>query len=834
MKPPSAEVARAWFDLLYPDLVGWLCLFELPSRQATYFEDRGAAASHAAAVAGEQNVYFTVGLFGERPASGRGTEAQIAGIPGVWADIDVQGTAHKAQNLPPTIEAAKEILATIELRPTALVHSGHGLQAYWLFKEFWRFESEEERGRAKQLLIRWQAMLRAIAQRRNWTIDPTADLVRVLRVPGTLNRKLAESIRLVRYRADGPRYCIDELEGILAATSAAAVPEPSPARPNEGEPANLLEAVEACGWLRRCRDSAATLPEPEWYQLLTLVARCREAEKHAHDLSRPYPKYTPTETAQKLLQAREKSPGPVTCEHVQGQLGFAGCRECRHRGKVKSPIQLGRADRAPWPDTPPPEAAPRRSGAAEQLDTQIEQAIARHDAAAIYALAPQLADLRPIEYQLLRNRLRREFNRDIRISDLDLEIRAQRLLKAAPAAARGGWSDRLRLKDGVPRPILANALCALREAPEWKGVLAFDDFAQVAIIRRAPPWGGAADDREWSDNDDRLTAEWLQEHSIYVPVEIAGQAAQTVALEHRVHPPREYLGALLWDATPRLRTWLIRYCGAEQGEYTMQVGYRWMISAVARIFQPGCKADCCLVLEGQQGIRKSTTLSILGGKWFTDEISEFGTKDAALQARGVWIIEIAELTGLSRAEIRAINAFMSRDTDRFRPPYGKHLITSPRSCVFAGTSNTSDYHRDETGGRRFWPVACPGPSLDIDALQVDRDQLWAEAMHNYRIGAPWWLVDREVVRTAADEIRGRYQSDPWDQQISLWIENRESVTIHQVLDECIQKPKPQWLQADANRVARSLRAAGWRRCRAAEPDSSGKRPWQYLNPAYMD
>ena len=124
---------------------------------------------------------------------------------------------------PPTIldaDAAKELLATIEIKPTVLVHSGHGLQAYWLFKEFWLFESEDDRKRAKSLVTRWQAMLRAAAQRREWTVDPTADLVRVLRVPGTLNRKLADAIKPVRFREDGQHCTVDAIEEILGAAPA--------------------------------------------------------------------------------------------------------------------------------------------------------------------------------------------------------------------------------------------------------------------------------------------------------------------------------------------------------------------------------------------------------------------------------------------------------------------------------------------------------------------------------------------------------------------------------------------------------------------------------------
>jgi predicted P-loop ATPase len=210
-----------------------------------------------------------------------------------------------------------------------------------------------------------------------------------------------------------------------------------------------------------------------------------------------------------------------------------------------------------------------------------------------------------------------------------------------------------------------------------------------------------------------------------VSVEIAGQAVQAVAKDRTFHPVCEYLDALSWDGIKRIDTWLSVYLGAEATDYTTAVGARWLMSAVARIYRPGVKADCCLILEGSQGLMKSMSLKTIAGPYFTDEIADLGSKDSAMQTRGVWIIEIAELDSMTRSEVGRIKAFMSRSTDRFRPPYGKRLIESPRQCVFAGSVNHSTYLRDETGGRRFWPVACT--RILIEDLARDRDQLWAES-----------------------------------------------------------------------------------------------------------
>jgi hypothetical protein len=323
-------------------------------------------------------------------------------------------------------------------------------------------------------------------------------------------------------------------------------------------------------------------------------------------------------------------------------------------------------------------------------------------------------------------------------------------------------------------PVLANAITALRLAPEWQGVLAYDEFRCNVVARKPTPWG-AFPKNGWTDQEDRLTAEWLQRQRIFVSVEVASQAVQTVAAQRSVHPVRDYLNSLKWDGAPRLDRWLSTYLGVEESNYSYAVGARWMLSAVARIYRPGAKADCCLILEGPQGIKKSTALRALAGEYFTDELADLGSKDAALQIRGVWIVEISELDSMVRSEIASIKAFMSRATDRFRPPFGKRVVECPRQCVFAGTVNHTEYLRDETGARRFWPVLCG--SIDIDTLARDRDQLWAEAKHRYSSGEKWWLDTSALIEIAAGEQAARYQGDPWEEVVGPWLEVRSSTSV---------------------------------------------------------
>jgi predicted P-loop ATPase len=380
---------------------------------------------------------------------------------------------------------------------------------------------------------------------------------------------------------------------------------------------------------------------------------------------------------------------------------------------------------------------------------------------------------------------------------------------------------------GTPKSLLANAITALRSAPEWAGVLGYNDFSLTVVAVGAAPWGSVSG--EWTDHEDRLTADWLQHQGINVGVEVAGQAVQVVGHDRQLHPVREYLDTLAWDGQKRIDNWLARYLGVEPSNYVCAVGSRWLISAVARIYRPGCKADCCLILEGPQGIQKSTALQALAGQWFTDQVAELGSKDASLQTRGVWVIELAELDAMTRTDVAKIKAFMSRGTDRFRPPYGKRVIESRRQCVFAGSVNHSTYLRDETGGRRFWPVLCH--SVDVDGITRDRNQLWGEARERFKSGAKWWLDTEYLVSEAEREQADRYEADAWDALILEWAAGRlaaghDSVSVGEVLELCIQKKADQWTRLDQMRVGRCLTQAKWERYRDRKRDME----WRYRPP----
>jgi putative DNA primase/helicase len=275
---------------------------------------------------------------------------------------------------------------------------------------------------------------------------------------------------------------------------------------------------------------------------------------------------------------------------------------------------------------------------------------------------------------------------------------ANRLIHETASSATDGlkWRDKLLFQSGRPVPNLANAITALEHAPEWSGVLAFDAFALETIARRARPWDEghlpSFTSHRWTDHDTLLAANWLQHQGINASGHVTHDAISTVAKATEFHPIRDYLNNLKWDGVSRIGKLATEYFGAADSIYASEAGLRFMISAVARAMLPGCKVDHVLILEGPQGSFKSTAASALAGDaWFTDELAELGSKDAALQLRGRWIIEMAELNALGKSDIQHIKAFLSRTTDRFRPPYGRVVEVVPRQCVFIGTTNAERY-----------------------------------------------------------------------------------------------------------------------------------------------
>lgn len=328
-----------------------------------------------------------------------------------------------------------------------------------------------------------------------------------------------------------------------------------------------------------------------------------------------------------------------------------------------------------------------------------------------------------------------------------------------------------------------NVLLALRNAPELLGIVGYNEFKSEAQFIASPPWRSVAIGAPWTDADDVQAAAWMQEQRIHVRGTTAIAACvAVVACDRPFHPVRDYLNSLSWDGTARADQWLQSYLGAiGPADYLRVVGRKWLISAVARVMQPGCQADHVLVLEGQQGLGKTAAARTLAkdADWFCPSLPDVHSKDAALQLAGRWIVELAELGGISRSEVEAVKAFISTTADVVRPPYGRRAIQMQRQSVFIATTNESSYLRDKTGNRRFWPVKVT--KLDREAFAADVNQLWAEAVVAYRVGEAWHLNETE--RALAEcEQQQRVQFSQVEEQVLEYLSNctDRDVTVRDV------------------------------------------------------
>lgn len=298
------------------------------------------------------------------------------------------------------------------------------------------------------------------------------------------------------------------------------------------------------------------------------------------------------------------------------------------------------------------------------------------------------------------------------------------------------WQETLDLAENGIRSTGANLATILRHEPAWKNVLRYNKMENAIEVSGGPV--PQSDPEVLPTN----VGHWFSNFSptdyrMRIPTPTVAECLLAISLENQFDPLREHLLALEWDGVKRIDTWLQDYLhcpkiveGEDVSEYVKRVGRLWLIGAAARGLLPGCKMDTVLILEGPEGIKKSQTLKILGGKWFSDTFIDMGAKDSKLAIARKWIVELAEIDSLKRHESSRQRAFLTQPSDQMRLPYGKVDKDFPRHCVFAGTTNPEDdeYEYLQPGiNRRFWCVRC-GPDIDIRGLEKVRDQLIAEAV----------------------------------------------------------------------------------------------------------
>jgi putative DNA primase/helicase len=293
------------------------------------------------------------------------------------------------------------------------------------------------------------------------------------------------------------------------------------------------------------------------------------------------------------------------------------------------------------------------------------------------------------------------------------------------------------------------------------------------------------------------------------------------AQENSYHPVCDWLASLTWDGVPRLQVWLHEVFDCTKDTYHAEVGTKLLVAACRRARHPGCKFDYLVILEGDQGIGKSTALSVLfTPAWFMDDLHhDLANKDAPIGFAGKWCVELGEIGHLLASRSETFKAFLSRTTDHYRAPYGTQAVDVPRQSVMIGTTNDDDYLSDATGNRRIWPIRCllgkryELKFADIGWLEANRGQLWAEAAHREATGEPIWLVDEKLVATATGEQAKRLRGDVWRDRVLDYCEvHGPTVQIPLILGDALSIPLALQDKRAEMRVASVLREAGWIRC----------------------
>lgn len=408
------------------------------------------------------------------------------------------------------------------------------------------------------------------------------------------------------------------------------------------------------------------------------------------------------------------------------------------------------------------------------------------------------------------------------------------------------WKKRLKIDNkGRALNTINNLIIILENDPNLKSIV-FNQFSDSIEIKGPLPWRHP--DKYWRNADDAQLVSYIDLNYGSFSARNYEIAVSKVADDRSYHPVREFLEKLPeWDGIPRVESLLIDYLGAEDNEYVRMVTRKFLCAAITRVKNPGCKFDNMLVLNGPQGIGKSSLISKISGEWFSDSLLLNDTKDktAAEKLQGYWILEIGELAGLRKAETETLRSFLSRQNDIYRASFGKRATPHLRQCVFIGTTNAENgYLRDTTGNRRFWPVKTPGgskkTSWSITTEEVK--QIWSEALTYYKAGETLFL-DNSLSVYAEKEQRNAMEVDEreglvrdyldtllpenWssmdieDRRIFLkngYIDQtvgtvkRERVCTMEIWSECFEKERGSMRKQDSNEIVSILsKIEGWKR-----------------------
>jgi putative DNA primase/helicase len=353
---------------------------------------------------------------------------------------------------------------------------------------------------------------------------------------------------------------------------------------------------------------------------------------------------------------------------------------------------------------------------------------------------------------------------------------------------------------------------AISAHPPLQGIVWFDTFHDK-VFTIDPE---TKQRREWCDNDDVLLMTYFQRELgiTKMSVEQVRMAVNMYARKHKRNEPKDWLESLKHDGVDRLSHFFERYYGTDYSGYTHKAGMNFWVGMIARIYRPGCKNDHMIVLEGPQGVGKSRSLEIIGGDWYAEASESIQSgADFYMTLQGKILIEFGELDSFGKAEVTKIKQIISCSKDRYRGSYDRRPTDHPRQGIFAGSTNEDAYLRDTTGGRRFWPIITR--NIDIQALTKDRDQLFAQAVLQYKQDDEWWIMPGDETREVQESRR---QRDEWEQAIEGHTQFKEEITITELAVECLKVDLGRLDKQTQMRIANVLRALKWTRSKTRRGD----------------
>lgn len=385
-----------------------------------------------------------------------------------------------------------------------------------------------------------------------------------------------------------------------------------------------------------------------------------------------------------------------------------------------------------------------------------------------------------------------------------------------------------RTAQGQPIANLDNALRVLEGFPLFTDIIWFDEFHQKYYTL----WNSSSP-REWGDIDDFRLTTFMQRRLglIRISDDMINKAIRVHGKNNTRNEPKDWMESLKWDGVERISEFLYKCAGAELNYYVKAISKNFWLTIVARIYFPGCQVDNMIVFEGEQGKGKTSLLRAIGQNWYCSAKEKVDSNNFFLMLQGKLLIEIAELDSFNRAETTRIKQVVSDPVDRYRSPYDRATEDHPRQSIFVGTTNEYAYLRDDTGGRRFWPVKCG--DINISLALDNRDQLFAEAVHliksenhlkqTERMNSCWWRTPD----SAADEQEQRRQIDPWEKKIYDYIIQKYEVTVAEIIDDCIRIESSKQTRYDEMRIGKILHQFKWVRTRRRR---EGGLNYVYLSP----